>query len=243
MANDRVLRLGRYIVQTCEGLGMTSNELWKKYAYGGSNKQLVAFQTIRNFIIKGEGSPKNETLEAMAKVLAPAREEYNKLMNNEQENVTAEYLRQIMGMATPEDAIAAQSVDIDVSVAHGDRLIAQFERLPYAERQRVGWKLLDAIAKDCQYHTLDDAGKLAWLVSQERARQGLGLDALAKERIGINPEKLRAIVERRPVKLTQGELISIASCVKDIDGHTLNKYNALRSLWAKVLTPHLFLES
>jgi hypothetical protein len=232
--DERLLKLSQYIKDTIADSGLKLHPFHKRYAYDSKGNAIMGQSTFRGIVNDPKSFPDKTTFDRLSIVLSKAKGY----------EVPASYLMGLCDLEQSEyDAIEDGSEPVDGSSVRADQLVRQYQTLPYLERQRIAAELLRTIANDEEYTSASDTQKIAFLVRRERDRSGVGLDRFAEKHLGLPTEIVRAIAEGTPVKINKSQLLSLVSCIRDIDDKlSLNEDDARRSLFAKVLAPNLFIK-
>jgi len=232
--DERLMKLKQAIRDIISDSGLRTYPFHKKYGFNAKGEQDISASTFAGYANRPKSLPDAATFSGLSKILSRAKGY----------EVPASYLMGLCDIAQPEYDMT-EDVDkvIDSAPARADLLVRQFEDLPYFERSRISPKLLRAIAEDTEYSVLDEACQVSWLVKREMNRQGMGTDKFANEFVGLPPEMIRDIVDKKAARLTKNQVLRLSSRIHNIDGDILTEIEDVqRSLFALVLAPQLFVE-
>lgn len=230
--DERVLKLSRFVRQVIDESGLKLHPWHRRYGIGRDGKALISATTLRNLVNASNAYPDGRTFEALSVMLSKSTGK----------DISALKLIELCE-PTAEDESGYFDQPIDDSPTRADLIVRQYLALPYYERGRIAPSLLRTIADDDEYSVLSDAEQVAWLVRQEKSRQGLGTAAFAKDFVGVPVEVVEAILKKEPTRLVKAQFLALTSRVRDINGKLLlSEEEARRSLFARVLAPQLFID-
>lgn len=231
--DQRLLKLSQYLRQAVDESGLNVNAFHRRYSVV-NGKSVLGASTFAQLVSRPRAFPDKRTFDALSLMLSQARGY----------EIPASALMKICDLDQPQYEDVEESLEVSDSPKRAELLLRQFKALPYEDRSRIAPDLLRVLADDGEYESLDDLGKLAFLVRRERITQGKGAAAFATEFVGVPVPIIEAILRRERVKINKPQFLAIASRVRDIDGKLmLDEDEARRSLFCRVLAPHLFVES